>query len=174
MVKKTCFVLFGLLFLIVAINLASADETRITVKALTQYNYSITLNVLDPATMDALTGGSFENSTESNGQVTFVFSSATRTIALGIIARQNGKIVFNKKYGNYSTGSTITIDLFESTYTPGTPTQTTTTATNNTTNIRCSYLVKKICIPVCSRLSDGRQSKRTYIVYVFLGKIICR
>ncbi len=93
----------------------AADETLITVKVLPQYNYSITLNVLDPETGEAILPSPFENSTGTAGQVTIPFTSASRRITFSVLARQEGRIVINQKMGsfpNYSTGGTVLLDLF--------------------------------------------------------------
>jgi hypothetical protein len=112
--------LLGFLLLIASLSFVCADETQVIVKALPNYNYSISLNIFDPVSGDILPGiGTLENFTDtSNGKAYFSFSSASRTVIFSVIARQNGRIVVNKKFGtnssSYNTGGTISLELFES------------------------------------------------------------
>jgi len=145
MVRKTLLFCIFLAGILAFCSMISAEDTILHIKALPQYNYSITVNMLNAGTEDII-GTPIENATDSLGIAHFTFSSASQTIKFSIIARQNGRIVINKKYGNYTTGAVLTLDLFESgsnsntlaTSSIVTPNQTSNASSNNVTNASAS------------------------------------
>jgi hypothetical protein len=111
-------IIIFLAIMVAMVPLIAADDTRITVKTLPGYNYTVSLTILNPDTEDAYMDGMFENTTDSAGDAFFTYSSASKRIGFSIIVRQNGRIAFNKKLGInsttvYNTGGSITLNLFE-------------------------------------------------------------
>lgn len=101
-------IFFALAFILL-MPMAFAD-TPITVKSYP--DREINLNVLNPDTGDAL--ASFVNMTDSAGEYKVVYTGSGSKIAFSVISRNNGKIETDKKFGNYSTGNPITLDLLVS------------------------------------------------------------
>lgn len=87
--------------------LVLASDTGITVK--TYSNHSVTLNVLN--TDDGSLYQSFENNTDEAGLMTVTFSGSVNKITFSVIVRNGGSIVKMKKFGNYSAGSPILLDI---------------------------------------------------------------
>lgn len=91
-----------------AVGLVSAADTTITVQ--TYAKHSAVINVVDPVSYDALR--TYEENADDSGKISVVFSSGNREINISVIIRNgDGKIVRNQKFGVYTTGSAISLDL---------------------------------------------------------------
>jgi hypothetical protein len=102
------FSIFLFLAVILLFPFVSAVDTPITVKTVANHVFSITLNVLDSDSLDALQ--TYINDTDSNGQMEVVFSSTVSKVTFSAIIRDRGSIVLTKRFGNYTLGSPIILD----------------------------------------------------------------
>jgi len=129
--KKTLLILVFVALLI--IPLVQATDTTVVAKSLAGSNLSIMIRALDPEQGTEIE--TFEGYSNGDPSVSFTFSSSLSKVGIYAKVMSYGKILVGKNFGNYTTGTTINIDLFEGTNTvTTTPTPATITTTTNTTN----------------------------------------
>ena len=120
-----------IVLLLAILPLVSAYETIITAQADSSI-YEMTINVLDPSSLNAIK--TYINDTDTSGKLTITHSSSYDKLAFSVIQRKNGKIVQIKKFGNYTASDLIFLDLRTSTSATTNPTNNLTTSSNITTS----------------------------------------
>jgi len=96
-----------ILFLVFMIPMVFALKTSVTIK--TEPNSNISIYIIDPnknIELDVL-----KINSDKNGNAFFDFNSGAGELAFSITVRDEGKIVMNKEYGNYTSGSSLNFDM---------------------------------------------------------------
>ena len=124
--------ILAFVMVLVLMQIVTADTTTITVQSLPQYTYNISLNIYE--SINGETVAFMENVTNSEGKAIFSYSSTSKIISFSVAAMQSGRMVMLKRFGsfpNYTTGSSITLNLFDE---PVRTVITTPAVTNNSAN----------------------------------------
>ena len=133
--KTQKLLLLALLFSVAFMPLIMADDTTIIVKTLPNHTYDVLLTILNANNPDAMPF-SVENDTNSDGTLTYVYSSATQTIIFSVTAWLNGTIAGKRIFNTtvYHTGGSIVLDLFGVDNNPVSPPPAPINLTANVTN----------------------------------------
>ena len=129
-----------ILVFILSLSFVSSTETPITLKV--NPNCQITLNVLNPETVQPYTV-LYINSSE-DGMAHASFSGDVGIVALSFVVRKEGKIlqyVKSSDYGNFSTSNSIYIDTLQEPNETTTDANSTLLIANNTANVTTSQNV---------------------------------
>ncbi len=124
-----------ILAIMVLLLIPSVFATTTTINVVTEPFHDVTLNVLEPTSLDALQ--TIEKKADNSGLMTTAYASGHSQLAFSVIIRKDGKIVVKKSFDKMTTGGSITLDAKAETtpvVTPPAPVVNTTPAANPIVN----------------------------------------
>jgi hypothetical protein len=96
--KKIVYLIFCIAFLV--LPMVGATNTTLLVHTMNGYNFSVTLNFIDLNTGNLIQ--TLQDYTANNGDFTGTYTGGENVADIYIIVRNDGRIVVNKDFGNYS------------------------------------------------------------------------
>ena len=139
MVKK---LIFGLVVLILLVQITSALDTEIKIKTLP--DHKVMISTLKPGEVYSLIKSFHENSGAS-GEVSVVLSSAVDNFDISVWVKQDNQVIISEKFENqYPSGTPVVLELYPEWYTkPGGETENVSLEENTTTSSENTAIINE-------------------------------